>query len=239
MARTKAEARAAIQENAKKGGKTKKGGKKKRKGEQGEQGEQSEQGEGPPRRGPGRPRGPADATHLRKGERALREILEYQGNTELLIRKVAFQRIVRDVAQSLGRCRFEVQALLALQEAAEMFLVGLFEDTALCAVHGRRVTIMPRDLQLSSRIRGGTTGAGASTAASAHSSAAGAAARAAERTSRKNPATPTGPTPATPTGPTPATPTGPTLPTPAGAAAALSAPIRLADSDAEDDGELQ
>merc|ERR1719426_432119 len=53
----------------------------------------------------------------------------------------------------IGSCRFEVQALLALQEAAEMFLVGLCEDAGLCAGHGRRVTIMARDIQLSRRLR--------------------------------------------------------------------------------------
>jgi histone H3 len=50
--------------------------------------------------------------------------------------------------------RFQSSALLAVQEAAEAFLIGLFEDSNLCAIHARRVTIMPRDIQLARRIRG-------------------------------------------------------------------------------------
>jgi histone H3 len=50
--------------------------------------------------------------------------------------------------------RFQSVALLALQEATEAYLVGLFEDTNLCAIHAKRVTIMPKDIQLARRIRG-------------------------------------------------------------------------------------
>ncbi|KAL5225796.1 hypothetical protein ABZP36_012435 [Zizania latifolia] len=50
--------------------------------------------------------------------------------------------------------RFQSHAVLALQEAAEAYLVGLFEDTNLCAIHAKRVTIMPKDIQLARRIRG-------------------------------------------------------------------------------------
>jgi histone H3 len=50
--------------------------------------------------------------------------------------------------------RFQSHAVLALQEAAEAYLVGLFEDTNLCAIHAKRVTIMPKDVQLATRIRG-------------------------------------------------------------------------------------
>ena len=53
--------------------------------------------------------------------------------------------------------RFQSQAILALQEATESYLVGLFEDTNLCAIHAKRVTIMPKDLQLARRIRGERT----------------------------------------------------------------------------------
>lgn len=91
----------------------------------------------------------------RPGMRPLREVHEYHGNTDLLFQKIPFQRLVRELCMKMGPFRFEVQALLALQEAAEMFLVGLFEDAGLCALHGRRVTIMPRDLMLSRRIRSG------------------------------------------------------------------------------------
>merc|ERR1712203_614773 len=91
----------------------------------------------------------------RPGTVALREIRRYQKTTDLLIRKLPFQRIVKDIAhQSKSEIRFQSSALLALQEAAEAYLVGLFEDTNLCAIHARRVTIMLRDMQLARRIRG-------------------------------------------------------------------------------------
>jgi histone H3 len=86
---------------------------------------------------------------------ALREIRRYQKSTELLIRKLPFQRLIREVAQDYKTdLRFQGSAVLALQEATESYLVGLFEDTNLCAIHAKRVTIVPRDLQLSRRIRG-------------------------------------------------------------------------------------
>ena len=50
--------------------------------------------------------------------------------------------------------RFQSHAVLALQEAAEAYLVGLFEDTNLCAIHVKHVSIMPKDIQLARRIRG-------------------------------------------------------------------------------------
>jgi histone H3 len=91
----------------------------------------------------------------RPGTVALREIRQYQKSTDLLIRKLAFQRLVREVAAGWRvDLRFQSSALLALQEAAEAFLVGLFEDTNLCALHAKRVTIMPQDMKLARRIRG-------------------------------------------------------------------------------------
>ncbi|RHY35289.1 hypothetical protein DYB32_000247 [Aphanomyces invadans] len=76
-------------------------------------------------------------------------------STELLIRKLPFQRLVREIAQDFKTdLRFQGSAVLALQEAAEAYLVGLFEDTNLCAIHAKRVTIMPKDIQLARRIRG-------------------------------------------------------------------------------------
>lgn len=88
---------------------------------------------------------------------ALREIRRYQKSTDLLIRKLPFQRLVREIAQDYKTdCRFQSAAVLALQEAAEAFLIGLYEDTNLCAIHAKRVTIMPKDMQLAWRIRGGT-----------------------------------------------------------------------------------
>tara|TARA_Y100000748_G_scaffold265099_1_gene234768 strand:- start:1520 stop:1930 length:411 start_codon:yes stop_codon:yes gene_type:complete len=91
----------------------------------------------------------------RPGTVALREIRKYQKSTELLIRKLPFQRLVRELAQDfIGSLRFQSSAVLALQEASEAYLVGLFEDTNLCALHSKRVTIMPKDIQLARRIRG-------------------------------------------------------------------------------------
>ncbi|KAK8571245.1 hypothetical protein V6N13_103374 [Hibiscus sabdariffa] len=64
-------------------------------------------------------------------------------------------RLVREIAQDFKTdLRFQSHAVLALQEAAEAYLVGLFEDTNLCAIHAKRVTIMPKDIQLARRIRG-------------------------------------------------------------------------------------
>ncbi|EMS65981.1 Histone H3.3 [Triticum urartu] len=91
----------------------------------------------------------------RPGTVALREIRKYQKSTELLIRKLPLQRLVREIAQDFKTdLRFQSHAVLALQEAAEAYLVGLFEDTNLCAIHAKRVTIMPKDIQLARRIRG-------------------------------------------------------------------------------------
>ncbi len=91
----------------------------------------------------------------RPGTVALREIRKFQKSTDLLIRKMPFQRLVREIsAEFKSDLRFQSQAILALQEAAEAYLVGLFEDTNLCAIHAKRVTIMPRDMQLARRIRG-------------------------------------------------------------------------------------
>ena len=91
----------------------------------------------------------------RPGTVALREIRRYQKSTDLLIRKLPFQRLVREIAQDFKTdVRFQGSALLVLQEAAEAYLVGLFEDTNLCAIHAKRVTIMPKDIQLARRIRG-------------------------------------------------------------------------------------
>lgn len=90
------------------------------------------------------------------GERALKEIRAYQKSTDLLIRRLPFARLVREIQMNLTRqpYRWQGSALLAMQEAAEAHLVGLFEDCNLCAVHGKRVTIMPKDMQLARRIRG-------------------------------------------------------------------------------------
>lgn len=91
----------------------------------------------------------------RPGTVALREIRKYQKSTELLIRKMPFQRLVREIAQEFKLdLKFQSTAILALQEAAEAYLTGLFEDTNLCALHAGRVTVMLRDMVLARRIRG-------------------------------------------------------------------------------------
>ena len=98
----------------------------------------------------------------RPGTVALKQIRQYQKTTELLIRKLPFQRLVREIASDseviksplCGKVRFQSAAIMALQEATEAYLVGLFEDSNLCAIHTRQVTIMPKDIQLARRIRG-------------------------------------------------------------------------------------
>jgi histone H3 len=91
----------------------------------------------------------------RPGTVALRDIRKYQKSTDLLIRKLPFQRLVKEIAQDFKNdLRFQSTAILALQEATESYLVSLFEDTNLCAIHAKRVTIMPKDIQLARRIRG-------------------------------------------------------------------------------------
>jgi histone H3 len=92
---------------------------------------------------------------FRPGTVALREIRRYQKSTELLLRKLPFQRLVREVATEFkSELRFQGSAIMALQEACEAYMVSLFEDSNLCAIHARRVTIMPRDMTLARRIRG-------------------------------------------------------------------------------------
>ena len=109
------------------------------------------------------PKGGVKRLHrFRPGTVALKEIRRYQKSTELLIRKLPFQRLVREIAGDskvilsplCGKVRFQSLAIKALQEASEAYLVGLFEDTNLCAIHAKRVTIMPKDIQLARRIRG-------------------------------------------------------------------------------------
>jgi histone H3 len=102
--------------------------------------------------------GPSKLTkphRFRPGTVALREIRKFQKSTELLIRRLPFQRVVREIAQDFKNdLRFQSTAILALQEATEAYLVSLFEDTNLCAIHANRITIMPQDLRLARRIRG-------------------------------------------------------------------------------------
>ena len=96
---------------------------------------------------------------------ALREIRRYQLSTENLIKCTPFQRLIREISQEYRiqpngpgtpsvQVQFQSTAIAALQEAAENYIVGLFEDVNLLAIHARRVTIMPRDIRLALRIRG-------------------------------------------------------------------------------------
>ncbi|OIR57990.1 MAG: histone H3-like centromeric protein CSE4 [Amphiamblys sp. WSBS2006] len=102
------------------------------------------------------------------GTVALKEIRKYQKTSDLLLRKLPFARLVRDVATGFVSSvynghiglRWSTQGILALQEAAEAYLVHLFEDTNLCAIHAKRVTIMQKDIQLARRIRGQHGGLG-------------------------------------------------------------------------------
>ncbi|KAI0750708.1 histone-fold-containing protein [Daedaleopsis nitida] len=113
----------------------------------------------------------ADQPHKKKrfrpGTVALREIRKYQKSTELLIRKLPFSRVVREIALDMMTdmveygdtgLRWQSSAILALQEATEAFLVHMFEDANLCAIHAKRVTIMQRDIQLARRLRGSSGG---------------------------------------------------------------------------------
>jgi len=95
------------------------------------------------------------AHRFRPGTVALREIRRYQKGTELLLRKAPFQRLVRELtAAHKDGLRFQSAAVLAIQEASEAYVVSLLADTNLCAIHTRRVTIMPRDIHLARRLRG-------------------------------------------------------------------------------------
>jgi len=100
---------------------------------------------------------------FRPGTVALREIRKYQKSTDLLIRKLPFSRVVREIANDMTTqmndygdtgLRWQSSAILALQEATEAYLVHLFEDANLCAIHAKRVTLMTRDIHLARRIRG-------------------------------------------------------------------------------------
>ena len=86
---------------------------------------------------------------------ALREIRKFQKTTNLLLLKLPFQRLVREVAQDFSMdLRFQSHAIMALQTAGEEYLTGIMEDTNLCAIHAKRVTITPKDIQLARRLRG-------------------------------------------------------------------------------------
>ncbi len=89
----------------------------------------------------------------RLGTVALREIRKFQKSTDLLIRKLPFQCLVREICQDKD-LKFQSTTMLALQEASEAYLINLFKWTNLAAIHAKRMTIMPKDMQLARRIRG-------------------------------------------------------------------------------------
>ncbi|KAJ5663672.1 hypothetical protein N7507_004403 [Penicillium longicatenatum] len=115
---------------------------------------------------PGDPTPTGRRHRYKPGTVALKEIRRYQRSYDLLIAKLPFARLVREVALDLlpaevgATLRWQSMAIQALQEAAEAFLVHLFEDTNLCALHAKRVTIMQKDIQLARRIRGVWAGLG-------------------------------------------------------------------------------
>jgi len=89
------------------------------------------------------------------GQNALKEIRKYQMSTELLLRKLPFSRVVREITERISPVpiRFQALAMECLQTAAETYLVQLFEDANQCTVHAKRVTLFPKDIQLALRIR--------------------------------------------------------------------------------------
>ena len=89
------------------------------------------------------------------GTVTLREVKRYQKTTDMLLPRASFQRLVRSITMDMDHSlRFQSQALHALQEASEAYIVGLFEDTNLCAIHAKRMTVMKKDMDLARRIRG-------------------------------------------------------------------------------------
>ncbi|NWZ02275.1 CENPA protein, partial [Loxia curvirostra] len=110
---------------------------------------------------PARPSPRPRARRRRPGQRALQEIRKYQNSTRLLLRRGPFARLVREICLLFTRgvdYHWQQMALMALQEAAEAFMVRLLEDAYLCSLHARRVTLFPKDLQLARRLRGPEAG---------------------------------------------------------------------------------
>jgi len=99
--------------------------------------------------------------HQQYGITALREIYKYQQTTKLLIRKLSFLRVVKEIGNRINgeSVKFASHAISALQDSTEYFIVKLFEDCHLCAIHVRRITIMLKDIHLARRIRGPIMGA--------------------------------------------------------------------------------
>ena len=98
---------------------------------------------------------PKKKRRFKPGTKALMEIRKYQKGTDVVIPKRAFQRLVREIAKDFKTdlC-FTAPSLNALQEATEYYLIGLLDDSNICAIHSKRVTVSPKDVQLALRIRG-------------------------------------------------------------------------------------
>ena len=100
---------------------------------------------------------PIKKRRYRPGTLALREIRRYQKSTDLLIKKAPFIRLVKGILYGkLGKAEIRMQciAVEALQEAAEYYITNLFDDANLCALHSKRITVQPKDMQLAMRMRG-------------------------------------------------------------------------------------
>ena len=99
-----------------------------------------------------------EVTHKRRarpGVKALREIKQYQRSTDTIVPRAPLQRIVKDITSKyMPEARYSHGALEAVHQCLESYMVALFEDTGLCAVHAKRMTIMTRDMKLARRIRG-------------------------------------------------------------------------------------
>lgn len=123
----------------------------------------------PLRRSPAASGGLKRPRRFRPGTVALRDIRRYQKGHQLLVPRAPFVRLVRELTVKVLEnssakgahwsidprdARYNANAIEALREATEAYIVGLFEDTNLLAIHAKRVTIMPRDMQLARRIRG-------------------------------------------------------------------------------------
>ena len=94
---------------------------------------------------------------FRPGTLPLREIRRYQKSNDLLIKKAPFIRLVKEILHGkLDKTEIRKQciAVEALQEAAEYYITNLFDDANLCALHAKRITLQPKDMQLAMRIRG-------------------------------------------------------------------------------------
>jgi len=90
----------------------------------------------------------------RPGTVSLREIRKYQKSTDLLIPKAPFALLFREIVQNnKSGYRIQAAASLAAQEMAEAFMVRRLEDSNLCAIHAKRVTVMEKDLKLAKRIQ--------------------------------------------------------------------------------------